>query len=303
VSTLVITRGLPGAGKTTFAKQWVTEEPKRARVNRDDLRRMLFVNPNYGEEQEKLVTTFQRDTIKHLLKAGYDVIADDTNLPAKRCREWFRFAAAHRAVFGVKDFEISVEESIARQANRPEQEQVAPHVIYGMARFLRDGKLQQPDYSIDAGRTFRVEPYEPDISKPAAIIVDIDGTLALHDRRSPYDLSLVHTDKPNPPVVEAVVDAFCQGKQIIFLSGREDSSRKETEEWLHEHVLDRRYHAGLHMRATGDGRKDSIVKQELFDKHVRYDYNVVYVLDDRQQVVDMWREIGLTCLQVAPGEF
>ena len=59
----------------------------------------------------------------------------------------------------------------------------------------------------------------------------------------------------------------------------------------------------LFMRASGDTRKDEIVKLELFDAHVRGKYDVRLVLDDRDRVVRMWRSIGLTCLQVADGEF
>jgi hypothetical protein len=50
-------------------------------------------------------------------------------------------------------------------------------------------------------------------------------------------------------------------------------------------------------------RKDSVVKQELFDEHIRDIYDVVAVYDDRQQVVDMWRAMGIDCFQVAPGNF
>lgn len=57
------------------------------------------------------------------------------------------------------------------------------------------------------------------------------------------------------------------------------------------------------MRPEGDKRKDSIVKAELFDKHIKDNYAVDFVLDDRNQVVKMWRDMGLKCLQVAPGEF
>jgi len=57
------------------------------------------------------------------------------------------------------------------------------------------------------------------------------------------------------------------------------------------------------MRQAGDKRRDSIVKLELFDRHVRDYYDIAFVLDDRQQVVDAWRVIGLTVFQVAPGDF
>lgn len=57
------------------------------------------------------------------------------------------------------------------------------------------------------------------------------------------------------------------------------------------------------MRKSGDMRKDSIVKREMFDEHIRGRYNVNFVLDDRNQVVELWRSMGLTCLQVADGDF
>lgn len=57
------------------------------------------------------------------------------------------------------------------------------------------------------------------------------------------------------------------------------------------------------MRPEGDIRKDSIVKRELFEKYVRPYYNIEFVLDDRNQVVEMWRSLGLKCLQVAEGDF
>jgi hypothetical protein len=59
----------------------------------------------------------------------------------------------------------------------------------------------------------------------------------------------------------------------------------------------------LFMRPAGDSRKDSIVKRELFDRHVAGRWAVRGVIDDRRQVVEMWRAMGLMCAQVAPGDF
>jgi hypothetical protein len=58
----------------------------------------------------------------------------------------------------------------------------------------------------------------------------------------------------------------------------------------------------LYMRQDGDFRRDDIVKQEILDKYIDKD-RVLFVLDDRDQVVDMWRRNGLTCFQVAEGDF
>jgi hypothetical protein len=73
-----------------------------------------------------------------------------------------------------------------------------------------------------------------------------------------------------------------------------------TEQWLAKHEVP---YAGLFMRPAGDSRKDSIVKRELFDRHVAATWAVRGVIDDRKQVVEMWRAIGLMCAQVAPGDF
>lgn len=132
-----------------------------------------------------------------------------------------------------------------------------------------------------------------------AVVVDIDGTVALHGDRSPYDFTLVSNDSPNEPVVDLVrlLADFCR---IVFVSGRDDSCESETREWLDEHVG---VEFDLFMRVTGDQRKDSAVKQEIFENLVRPNHDVWLVLDDRDQTVAMWRSLGLTCLQVAPGDF
>lgn len=130
---------------------------------------------------------------------------------------------------------------------------------------------------------------------------DIDGTVALMASRSPFDETRVHEDRPNLPVIAVLRAMHAGGHRIVFLSGRTAGCRQATHDWLCEHVgvpFD-----GLHMRAEGDMRKDSVVKRELFDAHVREHYDVRVVLDDRDQVVELWRSMGLTCLQVADGNF
>lgn len=137
---------------------------------------------------------------------------------------------------------------------------------------------------------------------PWAILVDVDGTLAHNDgHRSVYDYSKVYDDKVKEDIAE-IVRTYAAGgyHRIIIMSGREDSCEDETARWLTDNDIPWNE---IHMRKTGDHRKDSIVKLELFDKFVRNNYRVEFVLDDRDQVVEAWRSIGLTCLQVAPGAF
>ena len=139
-------------------------------------------------------------------------------------------------------------------------------------------------------------------------IVDIDGTLALRGDRSPYDWSRVGDDEPNKPVI-TVARALAARSGLIFMSGRMEQCREATRLWLHSYVCDRSLpvdmcHYPLLMRKDGDNRPDQIVKRELFEQRVVGLYEVEGVLDDRDRVVRMWREeLGLTCLQVAPGAF
>lgn len=149
-------------------------------------------------------------------------------------------------------------------------------------------------------------------SKPRAIIFDVDGTLALRDETDPnvrawYDWARVGEDHPNPAVVELAHMVVNQqhspggGPALIVVSGRDAICRPETEAWLAELEI---FETELHMRAHKDNRKDSIVKREIYERDIAPRWDVSWVVDDRQQVVDMWRdELGLTCFQCAPGNF
>lgn len=299
MSTLTITRGLPASGKTTWARRYVAAEPAtRVRVNRDDLRAMLFETPDYSWAQEKAVTEAARTLVRALLAAHWDVVADDTNLRPKYVREWSRFAAANGAVLEIVEFPISVADSIARDAVRDRT--VGAEVIRNMAgKYIRNDQLLPVPPETEQDPTDEGT-YTPTPGAAPAVIVDIDGTLALHNGRSPYDLTRCSEDLPNQAVIEAVRAAAAADLDVVYLSGREDSAYDDTSTWLTRHVG---IPGPLHMRAAADKRKDSIVKRELFDAYVRERYDVIYVLDDRQQVVDMWRALGLTCFQVAPGDF
>jgi hypothetical protein len=135
-----------------------------------------------------------------------------------------------------------------------------------------------------------------------AILCDIDGTLAHMRGRSPYDWGRVEEDFVDENVRE-ILELYHYNTEvrIILLSGRDDVCRKETIRWLDHHLVS---YDELLMRSNGDNRKDNIVKAELFNEFVKDRYKVRFILDDRDQVVKMWREeLGLTCFQVAPGDF
>ena len=132
-----------------------------------------------------------------------------------------------------------------------------------------------------------------------AIIVDVDGTLALRGDRSPYDLTKVHLDRPNWPVIRAVLLYHRAGHTVIVMSGRLEDSRADTEAWLRFHGVpfDR-----LLMRPRPypgeDQAPDQDVKLGLYRVHVEGKFTINAVFDDRLRVARMWHSIGLPLFRV-----
>lgn len=137
--------------------------------------------------------------------------------------------------------------------------------------------------------------------KPSAVIVDVDGTLAIITDRNPYSHHGVLKDKPNAAVIAVVQALAAAGHAIVVVSGRSEAARTDTELWLVRHLGVN--YVSLLMRPDGDGRQDAVIKREIFHRDIAPHYEVTCVLDDRNQTVNMWRHLGLTCLQVAPGDF
>ncbi len=145
--------------------------------------------------------------------------------------------------------------------------------------------------------------YRPPPDAAEALLVDLDGTVCLREKggRGPYDEERVGEDLVNVPVVRAVKALREQEHlKVIGLSGRKESCRRQSEAWLGLHVPG--LFDELYMRAVGDTRKDWMVKAEIFDLHIRNRFRIFGVFDDREQVVKMWRAIGLTVFQVAEGK-
>lgn len=287
--TLTLCKGLPASGKSTWARDQA-ERGKAVRVNKDDLRNMLH-SGKYSKPNEKQVRAIQYTAIEILIANGVNVIIDDTNLNPTTVHHFIE-SFSDRAKIEFKDFtDVPVEVCLERDSKREGKANVGPNVILGMYEQYRPmtAKVERTlEESIIA------------LNRPDAVMVDIDGTLAHHDKqRSPFDWKQVINDRPDQTII-SLVRHLDSSHYIIIMSGRDSVCRPETEAWLKKWNVP--YNA-LFMRAEGDVRKDSIVKEELYNTHVRNKYDVKFVLDDRNQVVDMWRLLGLKCLQCEPGCF
>ena len=140
------------------------------------------------------------------------------------------------------------------------------------------------------------------LPKPQCWIVDVDGTLALLGKRNPFSWRGVGQDKPNSPVIE-IVRALAQSPAspaIVLVSGRMEKARTLTQKWLERHQVP---YERLYMRENQNFEPDEDLKRRIFQRVIFPHFEVVGVLDDRDKVVAMWRSLGLTCLQVAPGDF
>ena len=134
-----------------------------------------------------------------------------------------------------------------------------------------------------------------------AIVVDVDGTIAIRTGRDPFNWTELETDAPNMPVVELVNRIASTGVALVVVTGRELRYQERTHAWL-EKILDHPFE--IYCRPDGDFRSDEIVKEELYKRHIKPSFEVIAVFDDRDRVVKMWRNtLGLTCLQVASGKF
>lgn len=305
MTTLFLTRGLPASGKTTWARALVASRRPGSilRVNRDDLRRTM-VDPAYGAPVpavERRITDVQWRVVRDALRDGLDVVVDDMNLRAGPARRWLALAEASGAGAHVEHVDTDVEECVRRDRSRTGPEHVGEATIRDLAaRFLVPGTGRPPPL-IDRPARAAGLPYRPVPGTPTAVLVDVDGTVALRGDRDPHDASRYAEDRPNVAVVACIRAMAAAGHRVVVCSGRSDEHRAATAAWWDEHVGVEV--EALLMRSAGDGRDDAVVKLELFDAHVRAVFAVVAVFDDRDRVVRAWRGIGLTVLQVAEGDF
>ncbi len=282
MSKLIMLKGLPASGKSTWAKQFVVENDDWKRVNKDDLRRMID-GGHWSKHNEENIVSARDVLVRKWLNDGFNVIVDDTNYHPSHEEVLKGIADEYKADFEVKHFDTNPRICMERDATRGE-DRVGNKVIMDM--YFKYAHPKEPEYSDD---------------KQNAFICDIDGTLAIMGARSPFDWSKVGIDTVNHNISMIIRTLrMSSGLPMILVSGRDEACRAETEKWLVENSVP--YHE-LIMRKAGDMRKDVEVKREIYDGQIKHRYNVIAVFDDRDQVVDMWRSLGMICLQVNYGSF
>jgi predicted kinase len=298
---LMILIGAPGSGKTTFAKYHLRTHVNWVRLCRDDFRTMQFSQTFLSDEMEAALTDLILAAIESMLLKKINVIADATHTKPEYLEQYISHFG-HLADVSFKIFDV--DKTTLRQRCEAREavtgKWIPPKAINHHVDALEKLKTQF-DLSVRNRQRMRHMVKEQEAHLPKAVICDLDGTLALMDDRDPFDASGCENDRLNQAVANTLNFYHQNGHQILLVSGREDKYREQTLRFLEKHAI---AFDGLWMRPSGNYIKDSVLKKELFEQEIAGRYQVSLVLDDRDQVVDMWRkELQLPCFQVFYGKF
>ena len=302
IKKLILTRGIPGSGKSSWAKAWVAEDPEhRLRLNWDDMRNML--GPYWVPSRENINKTMLWCAVNaaSLCDKPYDMVIDNMNLNPKGWKEyeeWIKtYNASHHAVktnvqyeLEFKDFFISVDECIRRDAMRPHPigEKTIKDIWRRYKHFIQTSEVEKYVNNL----------IKEDESKPWCVVVDMDSTLCFNTTKRPWfgegSTEAMINDTPNLGVIRIVEN---QNFPIIVCTGRNKAQREVTEKWLNKYNI---YPKEFYMRENGDYRKGVEVKEELI-KQILDKYNIAAVFEDCESIVQRFREMGLTVLQPNKG--
>lgn len=275
--------GCSGSGKSTSAKKLKKLLPSVVELNRDEWRFNLFTDGledwskyKFTKEREQRVTEKLKELFDEAVAQGRPIIVSNTNLNKKDQEYWRTLAEEVEYDFSIQYFDETLDNLLKRDSKR------------GALAVGREVLLQQWQKWLDITNARR---YIPNTSLPKTVVCDIDGTVAKMVGRSPYDWSRVGEDEPRVEIiklVEGYTNSFAD--ELVFVSGRDGSCYDLTYEWLSKHVW-RPFK--LYMRAAGDMRKDSIVKEEIIFDQLEPRYNIVMWFDDRQAVVEKLMDLKI----------
>ena len=300
---IILTIGISGSGKTTWASKFCEMNDEYIRVNRDAIRMQITGSNSrlLDREKENLVTKIQDEQVRAALNDGYNVIIDNTNLNKKYIEE-FKLKYGHIADIVFKQFDIHPERAKLLVSKRDNTEKV-DYIDrqYSQYRQLTKELAKNYVYKREEGRPAKdyIE------GKEDVAICDLDGSLALFGSKSPYERDF-ENDIINEQVLNilwgAISNPKSSVKKVFFFSGRNSKYREQTLEFLNKCGFADKLHFELHMRKENDMRRDSLVKMEMYEELIRGKYNLSFVIDDRLQVIEeVWNKIGAFVLNVNQG--
>lgn len=309
---IIITIGISGSGKSTFASTTVQHNPERyVNVERDKIRNLLFgytdetISEYYNRPDlnklEKEVTRYEDLMIKEGLSQNKTVIVSNTHLSMKYLEKYKFYNVETELLF----FDIEIGTALVRDRNRGRM--VGKKIIEKQFSKYNNLKINLVKNPID----FNTTTIESDRALPKTLLVDLDGTIAHMKDRSPFDWKRVGEDSVDENLIQ-LFNLIHSGNiyhnrmffgldklEIIVCTGRDASCEKESKEWCNEYGIE---YKEFHMRPTGDYRPDWQVKEEMW-RDISKRFNIVALIDDRDVVVQRGRSLGLKVLQVEYHNF
>lgn len=281
--------GLPASGKSTMAQELLTRTGNSVRVNKDLLRTMLHFDKFTGTN-ESLTQDAEKALAVWALGAGKNVVVDDTNLSNRHLQSWKDLAMKNDASFIHFAVDTPWEVCVERDAQR----------LGGVGSFVIKNMALQYGH---------VKPMK------RWVLCDIDGTIAdcshrLHHVQKPEAhqknwkafFSELGGDTLREDTLKTLRDFSAEGYDIIFVTARPETYRKETVAWLEKNGIGTDFYFTLIMRRENDKRPDTEVKQGILDTYFPDRTTIYKVIDDRPSVIRMWRSNGLDVIDVGKGE-
>ena len=295
MSKLIILQGPPCSGKSTWAAEYKRQDdPEVIIVNRDDIR-LEINNGKYTMEREDEVTEIEYYRVINGLKDGKTVILDATNLNPIYLKKWLRLPIEYTYEF--KEFYVPYAEAMRRsKARRDSGGLYINHNV--MTRFYKKYYPKEFREELTDRRVIR----EPEVRLPSVVICDLDVTLALHQGREPFEWDLLKTDKIDPRL-RLLLNNFMGLYKVLFVTGRPESTRLATTEWLQDPENKLHSNWELFMRKNNDFSHGDDYKEKVYRENIEGKYNVLCVFEDSNKCVTRWRELGLLTCQVENSDY
>lgn len=291
---IIITIGLPGSGKTTWAKDFISRNEDYIRVERDEMRFSLKGISIGDRKFEDLITKLQYQTIHTALNSKYNVIISDTNCN-KRYLNLLIDEFKYKADIYFQIFDTPIELCIDRDSKR--EKLVGEKIIRKMNEgFINIKETMNLSPIIKLPEIYNQHFYDDTLLD--CVIIDLDGTIAhANGKRHHYDFKNVGIDDVDINMFK-IIDALSTNDiALIYLTARNEICYDETLSWLQKHNFPLLNYMLL-MRKDNDFRSSTIVKKELYETYIKGKLNVLCAFDDKNDVIEMWRDNDIKALQV-----